>query len=268
MGLRVLVAVFATFVLAPTFGTGCDLVNTPTKVGNGQLYTSGDGKYDPYFNQVHQEQLAAATWSDDSKSARKPIITALNLRPGASNSTIFSATREKRGEASLTGAIDETTSAERALAKKLATEAARLEELYKRGEELKKQVAEERRNLAADKADEQKVKSKDELKHEMSAAVDAVGTMLSDAQHGAKEADELARKLRGKWSGKEDEEAPPADPPKEEKPAEKPVAKPAAVKKAAPKPAPKVVADKPVEEKAAPKPKPQPQKPADEVFNP
>jgi hypothetical protein len=270
--LHALVAVFAIGVVAPTFASGCDFVNTPTKVANGQLYTSGDGKYDPYFNQVHQEQVTAASWPDDSKAARKSIVVALNLRPGASNSTIFSAAREKKGDAALGSVIDETTSAERARSKKLTAASEKLDDLHKRGEDLKKQVIEERRNLAADKADEQKVKQKDELKREMTAAVEAVSTMMSDAKSGSKEADELARKLRGAWTGKDDEEAPPADPPKDEKKEEKPAAKPPLAKKPAGKPAAKPAAatqptEKPADEKPAPKPAPA-QKPADEVFNP
>src|SRR5690606_3053796 len=152
----------------------------------------------------------------ESKAARKPIITALDLRPGASNSTIFSAAREKKSDATLGSAIDETTSAERARAKKLTAESERLDELHKRGVELKKQVIEDRRNLAADKADEQKIKKADELKHEMTAAVEVVGNLKDDAQSGAKEADELARKLRSAWTGKDEDEVPPAEKPADE----------------------------------------------------
>lgn len=258
-------------VITPTFATGCDFVNSPTKVASGQLYTSGDGKYDPYFNQVHQEQVAAASWVDDSKAARKPIVTALNLRPGASNSTIFSAARTKKSEASLASVIDETTSAERARAKKLTAEAEKLEDLLKRGEDLKKQIIEERKNLAADKADDQKVKKNNELKREMTAAVEAVSNMVNDAKNGAKEADELARKLRGAWTGKDDEESPPpekpADEKKDEKPAPKAPTKKPAAKPATPPKAPVEKTEKPAEPPPAAKPAPT-QKPADEVFNP
>ena len=85
--------------------TGCDFILTPTKVANGERYQSGDGRYDAYFAAVHQEQVASANWPDDSKAARKPIVTALDLRPGASNGTILAATRGKKGEGSLGSAV-------------------------------------------------------------------------------------------------------------------------------------------------------------------
>ena len=246
--------------------TGCDFVNTRTKMGTGQLYQSGDGRYDPYFAQVHQDQLSAANWPEESKNARKPIITALSIRPGAGNTTILSATREKKGDASVGKAVDETVSAERELARKLNAAANSLEELKKRGEDLRKQAIEDKRNLGADKADEAKVAKKDEVKNELSAAVDAVDSMLSDARKGAREADELARKLRGAFKGTDDEEKDDdkkddrrdekKDDKKDDKKKPEPVAK---------KPTPKV--DKPAPPPAEDKPKPQPKQP-DEVFNP
>ena len=275
----------ATLAIAVALGVactalaGCDLILTPTKTADGQLYQSGDGKYDPYFAQVHQEQVAAANWSDEAKASRKAIVTALDLRPGASNSVILSATRDKKGEPSLGSAVEQTTTSEIERARRLSATAAKLDDLQKRGEELKKQTIEERKNLAADKADEKKVAKKDELKREMAAAVDVVESLANDARKGAKEAEELASKLRAAWSGKAEDERPPArneekrdekrDETKEEKKEEKkrpePVAKkapksdpPAAKKPAAPKPEPE---DKPA------KPPPA-QKPPDEVFNP
>ena len=280
MTLRKATLAFAVALgIACTTLTGCDLILTPTKTANGQLYQSGDGKYDPYFAAVHQEQVAAANWADEAKASRKPIVTALDLRPGASNSVILSATRSKKGEGSLGSAIEQTTAAERERARRLSAAAAKLEDLEKHGEELRKQAVEERRNLAADKADEKKVAKKDELKREIAAAVDAVDSLASDARKGAKEAEELATKLKAAWTGRADDERPPVktDEKKEEKLDEKKEEKkPEPVAKKAPKTshpvarkpaAPKAEADrKPAEEKPA---KPQPaQKPADEVFNP
>ena len=62
-------AIIAAIAATSPAISGCDLILQPTKVGNGQLYQSGDGKYDPYFNSVHQEQLAAANWPEESKAA-------------------------------------------------------------------------------------------------------------------------------------------------------------------------------------------------------
>jgi len=268
-------AIAVALGVACTALAGCDLI-TPTKTANGQLYQSGDGRYDSYFAAVHQEQVAAASWSDDAKAARKPIVTALDLRPGASNATILAATRDKKGDASLGSAIEQTTAAESERARRLTAAAAKLDDLQKRGEELKKQTAEDRKNLGADKADPKKVEKKDEIKREMAAAVDAVESMASDARKGAKEAEELATKLRAAWGGKDEGERPhpKSDEKKEDKKDDgkkpEPVAKkapkagaPAAKKTAAPK------ADPEEKKTADDKPKPPPaQKAPDEVFNP
>jgi hypothetical protein len=300
--LSVGLALFALLGTSVPALTGCDFINTPTKVANGQLYESGDAKYDPYFSTVHQEQVAAASWPDQSKAARKPIVTALDLRPGASNSTILASTRDKKGDPAVGRAVDETIAGERDFSKHLVQSAEKLEELKKQGEELKKQAAEDRKNLAADKADEKKVAKKDEVKHEMSAAVDAVESMVRDARKASKEADDLVSKLKGAWTGRDDDGPPPdvkkeekkddkkeekeekkddkkkPGPPVAKKPAVKPEAPPAAKKPAKPepteKPEPAPVAKKPPKPEPAekpdkPEPKPAPaQKPPDEVFNP
>ncbi|MDF2692163.1 MAG: hypothetical protein K0S65_546 [Labilithrix sp.] len=254
---------------------GCEMFVGSTKVANGQLYQSGDGRYDAYFNAVHQEQVASANWPDESKAARKPIVTALGLRPGASNSTILAALRDKKGDASTGSAVEQTTAAETELARRLTAAAAKLDDMLKRGEDLKKQTVEDKKNLGADKADEKKSAKKDEVKREMSAAVDAVDSMASDARKGAKEAEELASKLKAAWTGKEEDEhrSPPADEKKDEKKEEKKKPEPVA-KKAQPKPEPAAKRPKPepAEEKKPAEEKPaktQPaQKPPDEVFNP
>jgi hypothetical protein len=253
---------------------GCDVLVGSTKTANGQLYQSGDGRYDAYFAAVHQEQVAAASWPDESKAARKPIITALNLRPGASNTLILAAVRDKKGDSSVASAIEQTTSAELERARRLNAAAAKLDDMEKRGEDLKKQAIEDKKNLGVDKADEKKVAKKDEVKREMSAAVDAVDSMGSDARKGAKEAEELAAKLKASWTGKEEDERPPAksdekkDDKRDEKKKPEPVAKKARPEPASsrkPKPEPSSDENKPAEEKPAAKPA---QKAPDEVFNP
>ncbi len=264
--------------VACTALTGCDLILTPTKTANGQLYQSGDGKYDAYFAAVHQEQVAAANWPDEAKTSRKPIVTALDLRPGASNGTILAATRDKSGTASLGSAIEQTTAGEAERARRLGATAARLDELQRRGEELKKQTIADRKSLAADKADPKKVEKKDEIKREMAAAVDAAESMASDARKGAKEAEELATKLRAAWTGKDEDVRPPPksddkdekrDEKKDEKKKPEPVAKkaPRSEAPAAKKPAPKADPDEKKDSEDKPKPPPA-QKAPDEVFNP
>ena len=39
----------------------CDLILGETKMGKGVLYQSGEQKYDGFFEEVHKEQLAAAS---------------------------------------------------------------------------------------------------------------------------------------------------------------------------------------------------------------
>jgi hypothetical protein len=271
---RTTVAITIALGVACSALGGCDLILAPTKVANGELYQSGDGRYDAYFATVHQEQVAAANWPDESKAARKPIVGALDLRPGASNGTILAATRAKKGDASLGSAVEQTTAAELELARRLTAAAAKLDDLQKRGEDLKKQTAEDKRNLGVDKADEKKAAKKDEVKREMAAAVDAVESMASDARKGAKEAEELAAKLKAAWTGKDEDERAPAkvDKKDDEKKKPEPVAKKAHPRSDGPAAAKKPKAETSTEEKKAPeeKPaKPQPsQKPPDEVFNP
>lgn len=237
---------------------GCSFFLGETKTSQGQLYQSGDTRYDPYFDTVHREQVAAASWEDHAKEARKPIITALNLRPGASNSTILTATREvKSGAAALGLPIEQTTAAEGERARKLNAEVKRLEELKEQGEQLRKQAATDKENMGAQKADDKAVAKKDEIKRELAACVSALEKMISDARHGAREADELATKLHPAWTRQGDDDKPKA----EDKP-KKPEKE--TTKKPDPKPKP---AAKPTDPGAPAKPAPA-QKPPDEVFNP
>lgn len=256
----------ATLAVAP----GCAFLNGNTKTAKGELYTSGDQRFDPYFEAVHREQTAAASWKDEQKSSRRPILNALNLPAEASNRAILSGVKEKKGDAALAGAVTATTHGERERAKRMAAHADRLVEMKKHGEELRKQAAEDRKNLAADKADEKKTAKKDEIKRELTAAVDAVDSLESDARDEAKSALDLASKLRPAWDGKEEPAAAPPPPPEEKKEEKK--EEPKEEKKAPPKKAPPA--------KAAPKPSPAPEgdekpekpvkpsKPPDEVFNP
>jgi hypothetical protein len=258
------VALSFAIVAAPL---GCNVLQ-PTKTASGQLYQSGDTRYDPYFASVHEEQRTAASWRDEAKSSRKAIVKALDLDPEASNSRILSATRSKKGQGSVGGAVEQTTSTESDRARRLHAAAARLDELRRRGDELKRQAAADRENMGADKADRAKVEKKDELKREISAAVDAVESMASDARKGSKEAEELAAKLRPAWSGRDEDDRPmrAIEEKREKNDDEK---KPEASKKREPPPwkKPAKPDEKPASEKAA-QPPPQQQQGEGEVFSP
>jgi len=270
--LPLLALVVALAASAPL--TGCSLFLGETKTAQGQLYQSGDTRYDPYFDTVHREQVAATSWPDHAKESRKPIISALNLRPGASNGTILTATREvKTGAAALGVPVEQTTTSEAERARKLSAEVKRLEELKEQGNELKKQAATDKENMGAQKADDKAVAKKDDIKRELGAAIDALAKMISDARHGAKEAEELAMKLKAAWTGRpEDEQPSPKKPePAEEKPAAKkpePVAKKPDASKPKPASAAKPAAATPPADTPPPAKPPPATKPPDEVFNP
>ena len=63
------------------FAIACDIPNS--KVGQGQLYLSGEARYDAYFKDVHAIQVWAAQWPEDKRQTRKPLITFLDLTPDA-----------------------------------------------------------------------------------------------------------------------------------------------------------------------------------------
>ena len=183
--------------LLATALVACDgLAGRPTKVASGELYQSGEASYDDYFKKVHEQQVAAAGWSDESKAARAPLVKALDLAPTASNSTILSAAKKRKDDAAVKAAAEDTASAERAFAKKQNALAEGLDLLAEEGAKLRKQAIDDRRNMGADKADPEKVEKKEELKREVAAAADVASDLRSDARKGAKEAEDLADALK------------------------------------------------------------------------
>lgn len=285
------IAIALTLVIGSAPIAGCGLFRNPTKVESGRHYRSGDGRYDPYFTAVHQEQAAASKWPSESKNARKPLTKALKISTSASNDTIVAATRSREGDASLDHAVQQTAWNTYELARRLKTAAARLEELHKRGEALKDQASDERRNLGASKADEKRLAKKDEVKRELGAAVDVTAAMASDARKLADEAEELATKLRAAWadSGRSFGRRPRE--PKSAKGADKKKGNETASKKGSPKKSPsgpqkraddKATKKKPAQASTAsprppepkptqtppPEPKPTPAQPPEEIFNP
>lgn len=236
----------------------CELGGKPAKMSGGELYQSGDAKYDPYLKKIHEEQVAAAEWPEQSKGARKPLTRALNLPPNAGNATILEAAKSKKKDGAVHSAAEETASLERSFIEKQKVNADRLDKLAAEGAELKKQATEDRRNMAADKADPEKVDKKEEVKREVSAAADIAAHLRDDAKRGVVEGEKLIEGLKkeldviGDGSVKSDE--PKKDEPKKEEP-----------KKDDKKPEPKKHDAKPP---ASKKPAPT-QKPAEgEVFNP
>lgn len=239
----------------------CELGGKPAKMSGGELYQSGDAKYDPYLKKVHEEQVAAAEWVEQSKGARKPLTRALNLPPNAGNATILEAAKSKKSDGAVHSAAEETANLERSFIEKQKVNADRLDKLAADGAELKKQATEDRRNMAADKADPEKVEKKEEIKREVSAAADIAAHLRDDAKKGVVEGEKLIEGLKkeldviGDGSVKSDE-------PKKEEP--KKDEKKSDPKKDEKKAEPKKPASKKPDAKPAPT-----QKPAEgEVFNP
>jgi hypothetical protein len=255
-------------VLAVAGATSCALFRGHSKVAQGQLYQSGDGNYDPYFQSVHQQQTAAAAWPDEKKAARKPLVTALAAKPTASDESLVRETRSRAKEGKLDGAInaaiEETKRAETDRAARLEAASRKLEQLAKEGHQLEDEAKKEYENRGAEKADEKKSEKKRELRHELSAAVDVVESLAKDAKSDAEDAEEFVADLavaQGKAPPKEPKEKPsdtsPAPPRKPE-----PAAPAASTKRRPAKPRP----PEPPSEK--PEKPAKPAKPPDEVFNP
>lgn len=268
-------AILTALSAAPAL-TGCELILGETKTSKGQLYQSGDPRFDPYFDQVHNEQVKSASWEDDAKQSRKPIVGALNLKPDATNGTILTATKElKTGSAALGAPVEQTTATETDRAKHMTAEAKRLEDLRAQGEQLRKQASDDKANMGAAKADDKAVAKKDEIKRELGACDSALNSMIHDARKASREAEELADKLTAAWTGRPEDEkhidvdsavaAKKPDPP----PPSSAAAAPPPKKPGKSKPAATVAATA-----GAPAPPPPPPPPAntakgpDEVFNP
>lgn len=232
-----------------------------SKMSGGELYQSGDTKYDGFLKKVHEEQVAAAEWTEQSKGARKPLTRALNLPPNAGNATILDAAKSKKADSAVHSAAEETAALERSFIEKQKVNADRLDKIAAEGAELKKQATEDRRNMGADKADPEKVDKKEEIKNEVAAAAEIAMNLRDDAKKGVVEAEKLIDGLKKELGivgdGTVKAEEPKKDEPKKDEKKEEKKPEP---KKHDAKPAGK----KPPEAKPAPS-----QKPAEgEVFNP
>lgn len=235
-----------------------------TKVGHGELYQSGDMRYDAFFQSVHEQQAAAGAWDDEKKAARKPLVTALSLSPGASDTSIVDALKRAGKDGSAAGASDETRRLESERARRLKATGERCTELAKQGGNFKEQAKKEYENRGADKADEKKSEKSREVRRELGAAEDEMETIARDAKRKRKDAEDFIADLE-EVTGRRGSEARPAPKPEEPK-AEEPKAekpKPHGDKPKKPKPAEKP--EPPAEKPAPPKPA---SKPPGEVFNP
>ena len=274
---------------------GCDLFVGSSKVAHGQRYQSDDQRFDPYFDSVHQQQVAAAAWPDERKAARRPLVNALALTPGASDDTIVAATRTRAkklgagggkldvatahvtpvggaGDGVLFAAVEETVRLELDRARKLRATSDKLDEMAKHGEELKKAADHEYENRGAEKADEKKSEKRNEIRHELGGSVSAMRDLAHEANKNAKDAQDFLEDIGDAIEAKdapatrsrnrESKPLPPVPPPKVEPPKveEPPKIEPKPTKPT--KPEAKKPAVKPAE-RPAEKPAEKPEKPAE-----
>ncbi|MDB4947261.1 MAG: hypothetical protein JWP97_6795 [Labilithrix sp.] len=273
--------------------SGCDAFLGSTKVGHAQLYQSDDPRFDPYFDSVHQQQVAAAAWPDEKKAARKPLVAVLTLPPNANDDQIIGATRERAkkleggggrldvasakvtaigtADGPLFAAVEDSVRLELDRARKRRAQQEKLEELARHGEELKRTADREWENRGAEKADQKKSDKRLELRRELGASIKAMRALASDASKDAQDGQVFLEDIGDAIEAKDapprgakrtpkplPPPAPPPPPKAEEPP---PPAKPAKPARPEKKPAPPPAA-RPAE---APPPKP---KPPEDVFTP
>lgn len=170
---------------------GCDLLAS-SKVSHGQRYQSDDSRFDPYFEAVHEQQVAAASWPDERKGPRQRLIHVLALTPDANDDRILDAARarvKERGvDAPLASAIEDSARLESDRIRKLQGRSERLESMAKNGEELRRTASREYENRGAAKADEKKSAKLDEIRRELAGAIgvlrDLSRTAVRDAKDG------------------------------------------------------------------------------------
>ncbi len=276
----------------------CSLLSGPSRVREGGLYRTGEAQYDAYFKEVHDVQVAASTWSDDKKAARKPIVDALQLTTDSSDSTIaqlcheqIEAAQSSLGTAELkvagddvkfvsgTGsrgsidglatALEATAKGEIDRAKKLKTLPPRIEALLKTGHDLEPHAKEDFVKVGGQKPFE--------VKAELNASFDVLGAIATNAKREVRSAESFVADLQravalgpnAQLAIAAADAGAPATPPKPTatpRPATpKPPPQPTSTGQAAlPKPPPPPHADPPPP-KPAPAPKPTS---TGEVFNP
>lgn len=197
----------ATLALAPIAATGCDLleIGVKSKVADGQLYASGEGRFDLYFQKVHAEQVARKAWDADKKAAKKPVASFAGVSEGQSNAALFDALKGKasgvqykldadgkvavppKGDAALARAVEETVRLELAHAKRVKDAGARAEDLAREGDSLGNAVKE---RYAASGGDKER-----EVKRELKAAVVAMRQIARDARHEDSDTEDFVKGL-------------------------------------------------------------------------
>ncbi len=277
-------------VLGLLTGVSCSVLGAPSRVRAGELYASGSARYDAYFGEVHAQQVTAAAWPEERKSARKPLLDALRIAPEADDLFISQTTKDRLSSGVLRldvqgtdvhvvetaaartdnphdvlVALEQAAHAEIARASKLAEVPARVDALVKSGHELEAHIAED---FAGDG------QKPFDVREELHASFDVLSVIADRAQRERRAAEQFVADLgRAVSTGSEVPVPPPSKtravvtpsksdlPPKSTpKPPSRPAPTPASAR-----PEPVAVAPKPAPPAS---PKPAAKSDANEVFNP
>jgi hypothetical protein len=258
------------------------MMGGPSRTAQGQLYTSGNPTYDTLFHDVHQQQVDAASWSDDKKGAHRSLVSALELTPDAPDVTIVQAAHEGASKVAkqpgsvkldvdgtaahvvggasdggaLFRAIEDTSHAELERAKRLRALLPKLDALNKQATDLEDHV----------KADFQKdgLAKQNEVTGELLSTTDVVGKLRTRAEREARESEDFVADLeRALETASEASAAKQVA--RRKKRSEKSDA--SATSRPAPPPSPSDPATPPAPKAAPPAPAPKPAEPG-EVFTP
>lgn len=278
--------------------SACNLLGGPSKVRNGELFETGEVRYDAYFKEVHDLQMSSAGWVDDRKASRRPLVDTLKLTPEAADVSIVQAAHERINgvardvgptkleivgeEAHLTAvgaskvddatrelfkAIEATARAELLRGKALRTLPPKVDELTKNGRALEPHVREEFAKHGG--------RVGTDVQDELAASYEVLGSVSRDSRNGAREAEDFVADLQRAVAtdpGDSNDKPPPPIPKTAHTPKPSGAAaprpetpRPETPKPPPPKPSEPKAADKPAPPKPAAKPKPPA---AADEFNP
>ena len=207
-------------LVVSSLAVACSLLMTPSRVRDGQLYQPGDPRYDAYFTDVHGLQADGATFGDDVRAARRPLVDELKLTMDSSESTISEVAHERieaatsalgggakleiegdqvrfvtangsRGDAEterLILALETDARAEVARAKRLNAVPVKADALLQTGHELQTHVADDFAKVGGQKPSE--------VRQELSASFDVVSTVSANAKRAAHDAEAFVADLQ------------------------------------------------------------------------
>ena len=266
-------------------GSACNLLGGPSRVRNGELFETGEVRYDAYFKEVHDLQVSSAGWVDERKASRRPLVDTLKLTPEAADVSIVQAAHERINgvardvgptkleiagdEAHLTAvgaskvddptrelfkAIEATARAELLRGRALRLLPPKVDELTKNGRALEPHVREEFAKHGG--------RAATDVQDELAASYEVLGSVSRDSRNGAREAEDfvadLQRAVATDPGDSNDKPPPPVPRAQKPKPASAGPSSPAPPTPRPDQPKP----PKPPSEPRAAEPKPPPPKPA------